>query len=394
VRRRTRAGLAAGFGIAAAGWSLGGLLNARAERRFNVIHRPPPYPASERARVLHASLAVVDLHADSLLWGRDLVNRGDRGHVDIPRLIEGNVAVQVLAASVKVPRHLNLERNDDRSDDVLLLALAQHWPPRTWASLLERTLYLAARANRFAQRSGGRFELIQTREGLMRYLERRTLDPPRTAGLLAIEGAHALGDDIGNLDLVARAGYRMISAAHFFDTSYGGSAHGVRKGGLTPLGRELVARAEDRGLAVDVAHASGATIDDILAIARKPVIASHTGVRGVCDNARNLPDEQLRGIAATGGLVGIGFWPTACGGDDAGWIARSLVHAVSVAGLEHVGLGSDWDGAVPVPFDATGIVQVTEALLSEGFDEAAVGAVMGGNAVRVLAQTLPSESVV
>jgi microsomal dipeptidase-like Zn-dependent dipeptidase len=225
----------------------------------------------------------------------------------------------------------------------------------------------------------------------MGYLEERAVNRALTAGLLAIEGAHALGNDLDQLDRVVAAGYRMISPAHFFDTAFGGSAHGVAKGGLTPLGRELLARAERHGLAFDVAHASSATIDDVLSLARKPVIASHTGVRGVCDNGRNLPDEQLRGIAATGGLVGIGFWPMACGGEDVSWIARSIAYAVSIAGLDHVGLGSDWDGAVPIPFDATGVVQVTDALLDEGFDEAAVGAIMGGNAIRVLAQTLPRQ---
>ena len=140
---------------------------------------------------------------------------------------------------------------------------------------------------------------------------------------------------------------------------------------------------------VDLAHASAATIDDTLAIARRPVVASHTGVRAVADSIRNLSDDQLRGIAGTGGLVGIGFWPTACGGDVADWIARSITHAVDVAGIEHVALGSDWDGAVPVPFDATGIVEVTEALLRARLGEAEVAAVMGGNVVRLLLETLP-----
>jgi microsomal dipeptidase-like Zn-dependent dipeptidase len=140
---------------------------------------------------------------------------------------------------------------------------------------------------------------------------------------------------------------------------------------------------------VDLAHASAQTIDDVLASATRPVVASHTGVRGVADNARNLPDDQLRGIAATGGMVGIGFWPTACGGEDAAAIARSIVYAMSVAGIDHVGLGSDFDGGVAVPFDASGLVLVTDALLAEGLDEASVGKVMGGNAIRVLRAGLP-----
>jgi len=210
-----------------------------------------------------------------------------------------------------------------------------------------------------------------------------------TAGLLAIEGAHALDDDPRNLGEVADLGVRMISPAHFFDTAFGGSAHGVDQGGLTALGRELVARMEARSVLLDVAHASARTIDDALEVSTRPVIASHTGVRGVCDNARNLSDAHLRGIAETGGVLGIGFWPTACGGDDPASIARSIRYAVDVAGVEHVGLGSDFDGAVPVPFDATGLVQLTDALLEAGLGEEAVAMVMGGNVRRLLSETLP-----
>ena len=123
---------------------------------------------------------------------------------------------------------------------------------------------------------------------------------------------------------------------------------------------------------VDVAHASARRSTTSWRWRTRPVVASHTGVRGIADNARNLSDDQLRGIAATGGLVGIGFWPTACGGDDAASIARSIAYAVDVAGVEHVGLGSDWDGAVPVPFDAAGLVRVTDALLDAGLDEAPI----------------------
>jgi microsomal dipeptidase-like Zn-dependent dipeptidase len=389
-RSRVAAGVAAGLGLAAGAFGAGGAVMARAERHFNRPPAPPRSPVSDTARELHPRLPIVDLHADSLLWGRDLLRRGDRGHVDVPRLIEGNVALQVLAASIKVPRKLNIERNDDRTDDVVLLALAQHWPPATWRSLLARARHLARRAHRFAADSAGQFRIIESRDDLARYLSARATDPAITAGLLAIEGAHALEDDPANLDEAVTAGYRMISPAHFFDTVFGGSAHGVRKGGLTPLGRELVARAEDRGVVIDVAHASEATIDGVLETARRPIVASHTGVRAVCDNGRNLPDAQVRGIADTGGVVGIGFWPTACGGNDPSWIARSIAHAAAVGGMDHVALGSDWDGAVPVPFDAAGIVQLTDALIAEGFDEGSIAAVMGGNALRVLGEVLPA----
>lgn len=385
------AGVVIGAALATTGAALVGSASATAfaERRRNrVLHRGP-YRASARALELHRGLTVVDLHADSLLWGRDLRRRAGRGHVDVPRLIEGGVAIETMAVSTKVPRGVNLERNDDRTDDVLLLALAQRWPRATWGSLLARAVHQALRLRAMAADSAGRLTLIESRTDLAAYLQRRRADRGITAALLAIEGAHALDDDVANLDILALAGYRMVSPSHFFDTAFGGSAHGLRQGGLTDAGRAMVSRMDGLGMILDVAHASSATIDDVLSIAARPVVASHTGVRAAVPGVRNLPDDQVRGIAATGGLVGIGFWPVASGGDDAAAIARSVVAAVGLVGVDHVGLGSDFDGAVPTPFDATGMPLVTEALLAEGLSEPEIAAVMGGNAIRVLAAVLP-----
>jgi membrane dipeptidase len=390
--RAAAAAVASAAGIAAVATSrvAGRRIVARTERRLNAVARRPPYNVSEAALELHSSILVADLHADSLLWGRDLLVRSDRGCVDVPRLIEGGVALQAFAASVRVPRHLNLDRNADTSDDVTLLAVAGGWPLRTWRSPLARALHLAERARRMATDSGGRLTIVATRRDLEGYLRRRRVDPAITAGLLTIEGAAPLEGDVANLDLLGQAGYRMLGLAHFVDTPFSGSAHGVGKGGLTDEGRALVRRAETLGIVVDLAHASAATIDDVLAVATWPVVVSHGGLRSAFESVRNLPDEQVRAIAATGGVVGIGFWPAVTGGDDVASIARSIVRAVDVAGVEHVALGSDFDGAVPVPFDASGMALLTEALLAEGLAPDAIAAVMGGNVFRLLEVTLPA----
>ena len=369
--------------------TIGERLAARTERRLNPVADPGPYLVPPAAADLHEHLTIVDLHGDTLLLGRDLLLRGSRGHVDLPRLVEGNVAIQVFGVATKVPRHLNIERNDDRTDDITLVALGLGWPRATWRSRLARAEHLAGRLAAFAAASSGRLTVVRSAADLAGFRERRATVPGIVAGLLAIEGAHALDDDLANLERLDAAGYRMVGLTHFFDHGFAGSAHGIAKGGLTPAGRDLVAELERRRMIVDVAHASAATIDDVLAVATRPVVASHTGVRAVADNARNLSDEQLRGIAATGGLVGIGFWPTASGGEDAASIARSIAHAVAVIGADHVGLGSDFDGAVPVPFDASGMALLTAALLAEGLDEATIAAVMGGSAVRLLQASLP-----
>ena len=361
----------------------------RIEARMNPV-TPGPWPApSEQALALHPTLRIADLHADSLLFGRDLTRRSSRGHVADPRMQAGNVALQVFSMATKTPKNMNIEHNDDSTDDVLALALAKRWPPATWRSLTARVLHLAAQAERVEARSGGAFRLIRTRDDLAGYLAERAENPSLTAGMLSIEGAHALDDDPANVDVVFDAGVRMVSPSHFFDTVFGGSAHGMEQGGLTEVGREMVARMVAKGMVLDLAHASAATIDDALAIATRPGVASHTGVKGVCDNSRNLSDAHLQGIAATGGVVGIGFWDTASGGKEPEWIARSIAYAVERIGAEHVGLGSDWDGAVAVPFDAANLVILTEALLRVGLDEATIRLVMGENVLRVLGAVLP-----
>ena len=334
-------------------------------------------------------LTVADLHADSLLWGRDLNQRASSGHVDIPRLTDGNVALQVFSVVTKSPHGLNIERNDANSDDIFLLALAQRWPWRTWFSLKERALYQADRLRAMAAAADGKFVIIRTKRDLRIFLDRRKLEPGIVAGLLSIEGAHVLEGDPANVDAMFDAGFRMMSAAHFFDSEMGGSAHGVDKGGLTDKGRDMIRRMEAKHMIVDLSHGSDQQFSDVLAMARRPVVVSHTGVKGTCDNRRNLSDAQLRAIAANGGLIGIGFWETAVCGKDAAAIAKAVKYAAGLVGVDHVALGSDFDGAVPVPFDATGLVKLTEALLAAGFTPQDTAKVMGGNEIRFLMENLP-----
>jgi microsomal dipeptidase-like Zn-dependent dipeptidase len=124
-------------------------------------------------------------------------------------------------------------------------------------------------------------------------------------------------------------------------------------------------------------------------MATKPVIVSHTGVKGVCNNNRNLSDDQLRAVADTGGVIGVGFWDVASCGTNAAAIAKAIRYTVGVVGAEHVALGSDFDGAVTEPFDSSGMALITEALLQQGVLEHDIRLIMGENVARVLSQTLP-----
>lgn len=142
---------------------------------------------------------------------------------------------------------------------------------------------------------------------------------------------------------------------------------------------------------VDLAHASPATIDDVLTMAKRPVMVSHTGVRGTCANGRNLSDSQLKRIAAQGGLVGIGFWNTAVCGKDVASIARAIKYTVKLIGAEHVAYGSDFDGAVTTAIDATGLPRLTQALLDAGLSEAQIRRVAGENVRDFLLKNLPDD---
>jgi len=359
------------------------------EKRMNKVLHGPPYRASTRALELHRRLFIADLHADSLLWDRDLLVRGDRGHVDLPRLGEGNVALETFSIVTKVPRGLNIERNDDKTDNVFWLALSERWPAKTWRSLLERALYQANKLRGYADRSRGGLVVLKAASELDELTADRKSNARVVAGVLSVEGAHALDGHLGNLDVLCEAGVRMMAPTHFFDNEIGGSSSGVSKGGLTPLGRDWVRRMESKRLLIDLAHASPRTIDDVLSISTRPLIVSHTGVRAVCDNSRNLTSEHVKAIARTGGVIGIGYWPYATCGEDLRAIVRSIRAAVDLAGVDHVGLGSDFDGATTVPFDTTGLVEITDGLLAAGFDEKEVSKIMGGNVLRLFREALP-----
>lgn len=353
-----------------------------------VVPEAPPARSAEAVR-LTAILPIVDLHADALLWDVPPLQRRGYGHVDLPRLIEGHVALQAFTVVTKTPAGMNIDANSGDSDLITWLAIAQGWPPRTWGSLLRRAVHQAQKLRHAEALSEGRLVIVRSRADLDALLRARGERATPVGGVLGLEGAHALEGDLASIDTLFAHGFRSIGLTHFFDNEVGGSAHGVEKGGLTDFGRRVVRRMESLGIAVDLAHAAPRLIDDVLAIATRPVIVSHTGVRGTCDNQRNLDDERLAAIAATGGVIGIGLWDTAlCGTTPRAW-ARAVAHAVDVAGLDHVGLGSDWDGAVEAIVDAAGTVYLVDALIGEGFAEEEIRRMMGGNALRVLRETLP-----
>ncbi|MBS0285028.1 MAG: dipeptidase [Proteobacteria bacterium] len=353
------------------------------ERSMNKVV-PVPLKISPRAEVLQRTLDVADMHADTLLWKRDLLRRSDRGQVVLPRLEAGHSALQVFSSVTKTPRHQNYDGNSGDTDNITALVIAGLQPPRTWGSLLERSLYHADKLKRFVARSNGRMRLITTPADMDRLIADRRAGRPVVGAMLSIEGLQDLEGRLDNLDRLHAAGFRMAGLAHFFDNDVAGSMHGMRKGGLTPLGRQVVARMEKLGMIVDVAHASHETVAEVIAMARRPIVSSHGGVQATCKVNRNLTDDEIRGIARTGGVIGIGYWDAAICSNRPADVAKAIAHVRDLVGIDHVGLGSDFDGAVTTGFDASQMAAITQALIDRGFADDDIRKVMGGNVIRVL----------
>lgn len=211
----------------------------------------------------------------------------------------------------------------------------------------------------------------------------------------AFEGAAPLADAPESLDAWVARGVRLVGLVHTIHNALASSSGDARvvDYGLTPAGERLVRRAHALGVAVDVSHASDRAVDDVLAIARETsgvVVATHSNARALCDHPRNLTDAQLRGIAATGGVVGLNLHsPFVVRGRPATLadVVRQAVHLVKVAGAEHVAIGADFEGGIrPAKGlnDASHFPELARALGRAGLDDAVLRGIFSENALRVL----------
>lgn len=369
------------------------LAPAAVERGLNPVTMPDEgWPVSAEAQALHDRLVIGDWHSDALLWNRNLLNRARQGHTDIPRLQEGNMALQVFTTVTRSPRGQNYDHNDaEAGDNITPLFIAQLRPVRAWFSLRERALVQAEALHRAARRDPDRLRVIQTRDDLARLLEDRAAGATVMGGLLGSEGGHPLEGDLANLDVLHAAGFRLMGLTHFFDNELGGSLHGEggSGAGLSDFGRQVVDAMMERGMVIDVTHASPQMVRDVLQIPGTRPVLSHTGIHGHCPSPRNLPDDLVRDIATAGGMIGIGFWSDVVCGRTPDDVAQAIVAAIALVGDDHVSLGSDWDGSVDTPFDAAHLAALTQALMDRGLSEDRIAKVMGGNMMAYLMETLP-----
>lgn len=435
MRARSIALLAlAGLSVA-----LAALLPQEIDRRANPVYDGGlPRDLTRRERELHRSLMVFDLHADTLLWRRDVTHSSGRGHLDLPRLVQGNVALQVFSVVTKV-MYRRVERDAagreagcrhvDALDGTAWLRLVQGRPPAEWTSGEAAALGQAALLTRMIEETAARqarrpdepaLKLVRTAQDLERLIEARRQGRPIVGALLALEGTHWVADAGSDVPAIAAAtrrlfdaGFRMAGPIHRADSPLGASSEGCGGGpALTGAGRRFIEAVEQRGMVIDLAHADERALQEAAKGRAGPVVVSHTGVRrlcakGGCRIARNLADEDIRAVARTGGIVGIGYWPGAVG-TRASRIADAFEAALDVLRepaflaemrkggrhydpYEHLALGSDFDGATRMPFDAAGLggLIATLARRPSAFDARSLGLIAGGNACRVLALRLP-----
>lgn len=316
---------------------------------------------SERAQQLHDDAVVVDLHVDSLLWPRDLTLADRGGQVDFPRMRAGGLDMAAFTIPTAFFGVAGLKAFHDR------------WPLRSWFSPWERLNHQLSRMKAYAD--AGAVTV--------------TVDPAvareqdGSYGFHGIEGAHALGSDLGRVREVAARGVVFIGPVHLSDNAFGGSSSGSDRG-LTELGESLLRSMNRAGVLVDLAHASRATFDESLALTELPPLVSHSGARAVHDTWRNLDDDQIRAVANRGGVIGVMLAPPALAEASLDEALQHIDHIITVAGDDAVAIGSDFDGYVTPPIGADGLPALTELMLRRGYSDARIRKILGDNALRLL----------
>ncbi len=211
----------------------------------------------------------------------------------------------------------------------------------------------------------------------------------RVAVFVSIEGAGAFASDVGRIDEFIARGVRLVGPAHARDNLLAGSATGKKRGGLTALGKEFCERVYRAGALVDVSHLSDKSFDDVVTIARRveaPIVATHSNARKLRAHRRNLTDAQLTVIKDTGGVVGLNLHRGFLGGGTMRDVVAMTKHLVRVAGVDHVAIGSDFDGGNPTSAlkDAARLPELALALAEAGMRDADLRKLFAENALRIL----------
>jgi len=277
------------------------------------------------------------------------------------------------------------------SDRITMLQVVQGAPIATWTSLTARALNQAEQLHDLAKNAPEQFQLIRTASDLQSLLGRRAANESIVGGILGTEGSHALDGKLENIDTLYDAGFRMMSLQHFFDNKLGGSLHGESGAGLTEFGRKALKKMQEKDIIIDVSHSSENVVEDVLSLSKKPIIISHTGLYGFCKSKRNISDKLMVEIAKAGGIIAIGYWDGAICDPNPEAIVKAFRYGIELLGVDHISLGSDYDGAINAPFDTSELVVLTAQMLKADFTETEIRKVMGENMMRFLSENLPGK---
>jgi membrane dipeptidase len=373
----------------------------------------PADGVSARAKQIHDRAIVIDSHDDTtqrMLFDKtfDIATRHQNGNIDVPRMREGGL--DGLFFSIWVPSDI------------------------TGAPAVKRAMDLIDAVHKAARAHPNDLMLATTAADV-----RRAVADHKIAALMGMEGGHMINDDLAQLRKYAGLGVRYLTLTHFGNNNWADSSTDKpAHNGLTPFGKDVVRELNKLGVMVDISHVSDKTFYDALAVTSAPVIASHSSCRAIANHPRNMTDEMIRALAKNGGVMMINYHAAflseefrvasekksgnvvasmaamskKCGGNEActtmeseridheamakgelpkvSWekIIEHIDHAVKVAGADHVGLGSDFDGAtMPIGLeDASKLPKITDALLKKGYSEQDIVKILGGNILRVMEQ--------
>jgi membrane dipeptidase len=367
---------------------------------------------AERARKLHFSSIVLDTHDDTtqrfFSKDYDLGKRNATGHVDIPRMQEGGM--NAIFFSIWIDGHI------------------------MGAPAVQKALDQMDAVHENVKNNSNAMVFARTAEEV-----RRAHAQGKIAALMGVEGGHMIGNDIRMVRIFADLGARYMTLSHFYNTEWSDSSTDKpAHNGLTSFGKDVVREMNRQGMMVDISHVSDKTFYDALEISKAPLIASHSSCRALCNHARNMTDDMIKALAAKGGVIQINYeksfidqaykdaYDKETGGvvahfaeltkgcnNDEDCISREMAklqqklvnegklphvsweriidhidHAVKLVGADHVGLGSDFDGAdMPDGMeDCSKLPKITEALLRKGYSEADIRKILGENTLRVMEQ--------
>lgn len=334
------------------------------------------------AKAVHSRVLSVDTHTDAPLDFEDGVELGLRckNRVNVPKMQEGMLDAQFLAAyvgsDIKVKENGKTRR------------VARELNQATFNACHERVLQLIDATIKQAEKYSAVCGIARSEA------EAAELKAAgKKAFFLGVENGIGIGTDLGRVKQLKQLGVKYITLCHTYDNQICHSSTHTSDAskGLTAFGKKLVAEMNREGILIDLSHASEGTFWDVIKRSKQPVFCSHSGARALCDNDRNITDEQLRALAKNGGViqtVAYGGFLCKDGKATIDDFVRHIQHMVSVAGIDHVGIGTDFDGGGGIPgFQSdSDMINVTMRLIEMGYSDADLAKILGGNFFRVMSE--------